>query len=58
MTRSLTLKREALADLTPDDLQAVVGGAGPSTPVKECLTRDSFLVCSENCTMYGSRCHC
>jgi hypothetical protein len=56
MTRSLTLKREAVSDLTPDDLRTVVTAAA-STPVA-CLTGDSFLVCSDGCTMYGSRCHC
>lgn len=56
MTRSLTLKREALADLMPDDLRTVVGAA--SSPIGLCGTGDSFLVCSDGCTMYGSRCHC
>lgn len=43
MTRTLRLSRETLADLTPEDLAVVVGGAAtggcPWTfRVRECLT--------------------
>ena len=37
MKRSLSLKREPVADLTSAELTAVVGAALPSTPVTDCL---------------------
>lgn len=42
MKRTLSLSREALAELTADDLGAVVGGQGPTgggdtCPLIECL---------------------
>lgn len=39
--KRLTLKSETLAELTDEQLNAVVGGALPTTPVKEC-TQDPF----------------
>lgn len=49
-TRRLTLKREALTDLTGDDLRDVVGAAvlPPTTPVKDCL-QNSRYVCTGTC---------
>lgn len=44
--RSLTLRRETLAELAAADLEAVVGGdapSGPTCPVVDCL---SELVCN------------
>ncbi len=40
-TRRLTLRRETLTELTPDQLRGVVGAAGPSgltCPVLDCLS--------------------
>ena len=54
MTRSLRLRREALSELTTDDLQGVVGGAsGLTCPVGECVG-DLSLVCygSYDCPTY------
>ena len=45
MTRRLVLSRESLADLTPDELAGVVGGALPTTPLDVCL-RDSERICN------------
>lgn len=56
MTRSLRLRREALSELTTDDLQGVVGGAsGLTCPVKECVGDLSLLTCygSYNCPTYN-----
>lgn len=39
MKRTLTLKREALAELTTADLSAVVGGVLPTSPIGECLQK-------------------
>jgi len=50
MKRSLSLKRETLADLTPEQLTAVVGGALPTTPA-DCL-EDLFD------TLQATRCFC
>ena len=48
--RRLTLKREALAALTTDDLRGVVGGAVPPTsPVRQCLLEDSNVFCTGPC---------
>lgn len=51
MKRNLALKRESLAELEPADLSHVVGGALPTTPVKEC-TADPFY------TLQATRCFC
>lgn len=51
MKRTLTLKSETLSELTTDQLTAVVGGAPPTTPVKECLA-DFFE------TKEATRCFC
>lgn len=34
--RRLSLRSEALSDLTTDELTGVVGGALPTSPVREC----------------------
>ena len=49
--KRLTLKSETLAELTDEQLNAVVGGALPTTPVKEC-TADPFY------TLQATRCFC
>lgn len=51
MKRTLSLRREALAELTPADLTAVVGGqqatASPnnSCPVKNCVALTNHVSC-------------
>ena len=46
MKRTLTLKRETLADLTDEDLRVVAGGAAvKTTPVNECLTISWEMTC-------------
>lgn len=45
------LKSESLSDLTAEQLSVVVGGAAPTTPVKECLN-DPFY------TLQATRCFC
>lgn len=53
MKRSLSLKSEALADLTPFELLDVVGAAAPPTlPLEECLTSRQF------CLTHGASCSC
>ena len=48
MNRTLTLKRETLADLTDEDLRAVAGGAEiKTTPVNQCLTISFEFTCLE-----------
>jgi hypothetical protein len=48
MTRHLSLHRESLIDLTPDQLTTVVGAqAAPTTPLKDCLD-----------TLQATRCFC
>lgn len=53
MKRSLSLRREALADLSPHDLTAVAGGArtveGPTCPLIGCV-RD---ILTDQCYTYG-----
>lgn len=49
MKRTLTLRSEALAELTPDQLTGVVGAALPTTPVGVC---DPFE------TLRATRCFC
>lgn len=51
MKRTLTLRHEALVELTSDDLAHVNGGAitapwCPTSPLKDCLT---FLTCDPTC---------
>ena len=55
--RTLSLKREHLADLTPRELTAVAGAAVPSSPVQECL-EESHLVCTWTCPSYCTSCPC
>ena len=43
MNRTLSLKREALTALSPEDLAGVAGAALPTTPLDYCL--DSQMVC-------------
>lgn len=51
--RSLSLRREALADLSPDDLGSVAGGArtlqGPTCPLIGCLTG----ILTDDCYTHG-----
>ena len=47
MKRTLSLKRDALTELSPADLHAVVGAAPPSSPVASCLD-NTKLVCYTN----------
>ena len=45
MKRTLSLKREPLADLSVDEMATVVGGArsGLSCPVRDCV--ESVVIC-------------
>ena len=47
MTRTLTLKREPLADLTVDELRDVIGGArsGLSCPLTDCFVESRLGTC-------------
>ena len=73
LTRSLVLRREALAPLTTDEMAALAaagGGTGPQpTPpvyaprtlhVEECVgpTLDSMLVCTFQCASHDYSCAC
>ncbi len=55
MTRTLTLKRETLAQLTEDDLAGVVAGAwrptvdGYSCGIRPCELTEPTLVCTLTC---------
>ena len=51
MKRTLSLKRESLAELDTTDLRHVVGGAAPTLPLDACLN-DLFE------TMQATRCFC
>lgn len=51
MKRTLTLKSEALAELTTDELTVVAGGAPPTLAVADCL---ADLVN----TLQATRCFC
>lgn len=55
MKRTLTLKREALTELTATDLGAVVGAAsGGSCPIKYCVQMLSdALSCQQSCGHSG-----
>lgn len=72
MKRTLSLRREALTELTTDEL-ASFRGAGPTDPQptppwyvthtlspKDCLatTQDSAVVCSGDCMTRGTTCAC
>lgn len=49
MKHTLSLKREHLVELTSDEMSGVHGAvmdATPSTPVRECLLRESWIVCT------------
>lgn len=46
MERRLTLRREALTDLTAGELHGVVGGALPTSPIRACMIESyAELVC-------------
>lgn len=46
MKRTLTLKREALTELSTTELSAVAGGAAvKTTPVNECLSISFEMTC-------------
>jgi hypothetical protein len=53
MKRTLNLRREALAELTTDELTAVVGGAqtvqGPTCPLLNCVVPSYKPQCSWSC---------
>lgn len=51
MKRTLTLKREPIAELTTDEMTTVVGGGAPTLPVGECLQK--FVD-----TLEATRCLC
>ena len=57
-SRSLSLKREALADLSTDDLRGVAGAAAAmSGRYGNCTLDNSYLACSLNCPLtWGSTC--
>lgn len=55
MIRTLSLKREALAELSADDLATVAGAALPTSPLDWCL--NTQLVCYTK-QAGGSRCTC
>lgn len=47
MKRTLSLKSEALADLTVDELTSVAGGAplsGPTCPAVSCVCASKFCI--------------
>jgi hypothetical protein len=44
MKRSLSLRREDLAELSGEELNVVVGAALPTTPVTQCAA-NSYVVC-------------
>lgn len=54
MKRTLSLKREALSELTPAELRSVAGGAPPTFPVRECLldTMSCIATCQASCHCY------
>jgi hypothetical protein len=51
MTRRLGIRRETLAELSTDELGAVVGGVPPTLNVQECLP--SGHTCLDCITRYG-----
>ena len=55
MTRTLSLKREALTPLSAEDLLTVAGAALPTSPLDYCL--NTQLVCYTE-QAGGSRCTC
>lgn len=59
-SRSLSLKRDALTDLTPNDLREVAGAApAASFPDGGCvtdLTDDSYRICSLQCQWTFNTC--
>ena len=57
MKRTLTLKSESLAELTSDDLIAVVGGAMSRSDTKCTLDR-SYLPCTIYCPITANTCDC
>lgn len=57
-TRTLALRGESLADLTPSDLREVVGGAA-SFADTGCTTdtvKDSYRICSLQCQWTFNTC--
>lgn len=59
MKRTLVLKREPLAELTPTDLAGVAGGSHEPTPPQYVITHtcfDSNLVCWGPYLTQGSSC--
>lgn len=55
MNRTLSLKREALTELTAGDLAGVAGAALPTSPLAYCL--NTQIVCYTE-QAGGSRCTC
>ena len=59
MKRTLSLKRESLAELTTRELSGIAGGGVlPTTPVKECVLGDSQVICTQGCYTRGTTCAC
>lgn len=65
MTRSLSLKRETVAELTTEDLVHVRGGArglseagggGACTSIRGCYSGD--IACTVNCPLTFNTCSC
>lgn len=58
MNRTLSLKREALAELSSADLRNVAGAALPTSPINYCIDeQNSKQVCFTQAAGY-SRCFC
>lgn len=58
MKRTLSLKREALAELSTRELSGVAGGALPTTPINACPLINSQVICSGDCYTRGTTCAC
>ena len=58
MKRTLSLKREALAELSTRELSGVAGGALPTTPIEACTVFNSQVFCSGGCYTRGTTCAC
>jgi len=58
-TRSLDLKREALTELTTEDLTGVAGAAAAFSQIPDtCTIGNSFIACSLRCQMTFNTCDC
>ena len=52
--RTLSLKREALSELSTDDLTSVVGGAPKTLVIRECLPSQEYSCI--DCITHGHGC--